>query len=122
LQAGPAKQRYQCFAGLGLGKSDRDFIHIADCVAGVIATMDKIDDGDAFNLSTGIYTSFIDFARMAAEVCGYCPVVSGMSDKPTGVHARGGDTKKQIAFDFNHSINFRTGIERALAYYDSHVL
>lgn len=103
----------------GSGSQMRDFIHIADCVAGVIATMDKIDDGDALNLSTGIYTSFIEFARMAAEVCGYRPVVSGMSDKPGGVHARGGETKKQEAFGFKYSLSFRTGIERALDYYNS---
>ncbi len=47
----------------GSGTQMRDFIHIDDCVRGVIATMDKIDNGDAVNLSTGIYTSFIEFAR-----------------------------------------------------------
>ncbi len=31
----------------GSGTQMRDFIHIDDCVAGVIATMDKIDDGNA---------------------------------------------------------------------------
>ncbi len=69
----------------------------ADIVA---ATMDKIDDGDAVNLSTGIFTSFIDFARLAAELVGYRPVVRGMSDKPVGVHACGGDTSKQNALGF----------------------
>ena len=39
----------------------RDFIHIDDYVEGVIRTMDKINDGGAINLSTGKYTSFIDF-------------------------------------------------------------
>ena len=52
----------------GSGTQMRDFIHIDDCVAGVVATMDKIDNGDAVNLSTGIYTSFIEFARMAAKL------------------------------------------------------
>jgi nucleoside-diphosphate-sugar epimerase len=101
----------------GSGTQMRDFIHIEDCVRGVIATMDKIDDGDAINLSTGIFTSFIEFARTAAEVCGYAPEVKGMSDKPAGVHARGGDTKKQRALGFTHTIDFRSGIERAIAYY-----
>ena len=48
--------------------------------------MDKIDDGDAVNLSTGLFTSFIEFARMSAELVGYRPEVRGMSDKPAGVH------------------------------------
>ena len=45
----------------------RDFIHIDDCVSGVLTTMDKIDDGDAINLSSGIYTSFIELAGMATR-------------------------------------------------------
>ena len=101
----------------GSGTQMRDFIHIDDCVAGVIATMDKIHDGNAVNLSTGIYTSFIEFARMAAKLCGYSPEVRGMSDQPAGVHARGGDTRKQMALGFKYEIDFATGIKRALDYY-----
>jgi GDP-L-fucose synthase len=101
----------------GSGKQMRDFIHIDDCVRGVTLTMDKIDDGDAINLSTGVLTSFIEFARTSAELCGYAPVVKGIHDKPTGVHARGGDTKKQRAMGFTHAIDLRTGIERAINYY-----
>jgi GDP-L-fucose synthase len=95
----------------------RDFIHIDDCVAGVVATMDKIHDGDAVNLSTGIYTSFIEFARIAAKLCGYSPEVRGMSEKPTGVYARGGDTQKQRTLGFKYKIDFATGVKRALDYY-----
>ncbi len=101
----------------GSGTQMRDFIHIEDCVDGVLTTMDKIDNGEALNLSTGIFTSFIEFARLAAEVAGYCPEVKGMSDKPAGVHARGGDTTKQQQLGFRYKVDFRTGIERALKYY-----
>jgi GDP-L-fucose synthase len=95
----------------------RDFIHIDDCVAGVIATMDKIHDGNAVNLSTGIYTSFIKFALIAAKLCGYSPEVRGMSDQPAGVYARGGDTQKQMALGFKYKIDFATGVKSALDYY-----
>jgi GDP-L-fucose synthase len=98
----------------GSGTQMRDFIHIEDCVAGVVQTMDQIDNGDAVNLSTGILTSFIEFAAKAAGLCGYKPEVRGMSDKPAGVHARGGDTAKQKALGFTYSIDFETGIARAL--------
>jgi len=101
----------------GTGEQMRDFIYIDDCVDGVLATMDKIDDGDALNLSTGIYTSFKQFARIAAEECGYEPEVIGLSDKPTGVFARGGDTAKQLAYGFNHKVAFREGIRMALGHY-----
>ena len=84
---------------------------------GVMTTIDQIDDGGAVNLSTGIFTSFIDFAKLAAGIAGYHPQVKGLSDKPAGVHARGGDTTKQKQLGFQYKIGFRTGIERALQYY-----
>ncbi|MEJ8566895.1 NAD-dependent epimerase/dehydratase family protein [Elongatibacter sediminis] len=101
----------------GTGEQMRDFIYIEDSVDGVLATMDKIDDGDALNLSTGIYTTFKQFARMAAEECGYDPEVVGLSDKPSGVFARGGNTAKQVQYGFRHKLTFRDGIRKALAFF-----
>ncbi len=96
----------------GTGTQMRDFIHIEDCVDGIFTTMDQIDDAGAVNLSTGIFTSFIEFAQLAAELAGYRPLVKGMSDKPAGVHARGGDTTKQRALGFQAKLDFRAGVQR----------
>lgn len=101
----------------GSGLQKRDFIHIDDCVQGVVQTMDLVHDGSAINLSTGIYTSFIEFAQLAAQLLGYAPEVVGMSNQPSGVFARGGDTTLQRALGFQHSISFSDGIQRALHYY-----
>jgi GDP-L-fucose synthase len=101
----------------GSGTQMRDFIHIEDCVDGILATVDKIDNAGALNLSTGIYTSFIDFARLAANALGFDPQVKGMSDKPAGVFARAGDTTKQKELGFSARIGFKEGVEKALAYY-----
>ena len=101
----------------GTGTQMRDFIHIEDCVDGIMTTVDQIDDAGAVNLSTGILTSFIDFAKLAAELAGYKPEVKGMSDKPAGVFARGGDTTKQHQLGFKHKTSFRDGIHQALDYY-----
>lgn len=101
----------------GTGDQMRDFIYIEDCVDGVLTTMDKVNDGDAINLSTGIYTSFKQFARIAADECGYQPEVIGLSNKPSGVFARGGDTRKQTAYGFCWSTAFREGINKAIQLY-----
>jgi GDP-L-fucose synthase len=97
----------------------RDFIHIEDCVDGVLATMDRIENGDALNLSTGIFTSFKEFARVAAGICGYKPEIRGTSNRPEGVFARGGETAKQAAHGFKYKISFRDGIEKAIRFYES---
>lgn len=101
----------------GSGLQMRDFIHIEDCVTGVLATMDQIDDGDALNLSTGRLTSFIEFAEIAARQLGYTPEIKGTSNTPEGVFARGGDTEKQRAMGFVPTISFEEGVGRALAYF-----
>ncbi len=101
----------------GSGEQMRDFIHIDDCVGGVIATMGAIENGEAINLSTGILTSFLDFARLATQACGYQAEVRGMSDRPTGVFARGGDTALQRSLGFSPAITFASGIRGALDYY-----
>ena len=100
----------------GTGNQMRDFIHIEDCVDGVIKTMDKIEVGSALNLSTGIYTSFKEFVALAAEVLGFETLVKGTSNTPEGVFARGGDTAKQKEFGFEYSLSFKHGIERMMSY------
>jgi len=84
----------------GSGKQMRDFIHIEDCVDGVLATMDRIDNGDALNLSTGRFTSFAELAVLIARTVGYEPAVVALCDKPEGVFARCGDTSRQAEFGF----------------------
>lgn len=101
----------------GPGTQKRDFIHVEDCIDGILATVDRIDDADAVNLSTGIYTSFIELARLAAEALGYHPEIRGLPNKPAGVFARAGDTAKQRSLGFQHKIELRAGIQRALTYY-----
>jgi GDP-L-fucose synthase len=101
----------------GSGDQMRDFIHIEDCVDGILRTMDSIDNAGAINLSTGIFTSFKQFAKMAANLCGYDPEVVGTSNQPEGVFARAGDVAKQHALGFRHSIEFKSGTARALDYY-----
>ena len=116
--AGKGESRIEVW---GSGDQLRDFIHVEDCVDGVLRTMDRIDDGDALNLSSGIYTSFKEFARIAAETCGYHPEVVGISDKPSGVFARGGDTTKQQGYGFRFKTSFKEGIERVMAFFDRQI-
>jgi len=105
----------------GTGDQMRDFIHISDCVEGVIKTMDKVDNGDPINLSTGIFTTFKQFAALAANICGYSPEVKGTSDKPEGVFARAGDTARQKELGFTYSIDFKSGIQKAVQYLEKKV-
>lgn len=102
----------------GTGRQMRDFIHIDDCVEGVLKTMDQVEDGSAINLSTGIFTSFVEFVKTAADILGFDPEVTGTSNTPEGVFARGGDTALQKKLGFEYALSFREGIELALSFFD----
>ena len=98
----------------GNGKQMRDFIHIDDCVEGVIRTMDKINDGSAINLSTGKYTSFINFLNISKKIIGNDFKIITKKSKPVGVFARGGCIKKQLRLGFKYKISLNQGIERGI--------
>jgi nucleoside-diphosphate-sugar epimerase len=98
----------------GSGDQRRDFTYIEDCVDGILRMMDSIDDGDAVNLSTGVFTDFKTFASNAARQFGYKPRVVGTTDKPEGVFARAGDTAKQESLGFAASTDLETGIAKVL--------
>jgi nucleoside-diphosphate-sugar epimerase len=102
----------------GSGRQMRDFIHVDDCIRGVLTMMERIEDGSAVNLSTGILTSFIALAGMAAELAGWRPAVRGLEGQPEGVFARGGDTRLQDSLGFRAAIPLTEGLARALAHLD----
>lgn len=105
------------FTVWGSGHQMRDFIHVDDCVDGVLTTLNKINDGDALNLSTGIGTSFIEFAKTGLAIEGMDKTVVGDSTKPVGVLNRVGDTKKQIDLGFIPKIKFAEGIKEGIEYW-----
>jgi GDP-L-fucose synthase len=105
----------------GSGDQMRDFIHIDDCVDGVLKTMDKIDNAEAVNLSTGIYTSFKELTKLGANVLGFNPEILGLSDKPEGVFARGGDTEKQENLGFTYNISLESGLKRSMEFFGNKI-
>jgi nucleoside-diphosphate-sugar epimerase len=101
----------------GSGRQSRDFIHIDDCIDGILLTMDKISQGNPLNLSTGIATSFIRFAEMATSYVGYNPKIIGDTTMPEGVASRVGDTSKQKKFGFENRRSFESGIVEGLEFF-----
>jgi GDP-L-fucose synthase len=101
----------------GSGKQSRDFIHINDCIDGVLMMMDKENHGKAVNLSTGIATSFVEFAKIATSLLGYHPKIVGNSSMPEGVASRVGDTVKQKKLGFTFKQSFQAGIAECIELY-----
>jgi nucleoside-diphosphate-sugar epimerase len=101
----------------GTGDQSRDFIHIDDVVAGVVATYQKITDGSALNLCTQRLTTFKELARIACDSVGYRPEVKGNSDFPEGVFSRGGDASLLKSYGFEAKITIEQGVDRAVRFF-----
>jgi GDP-L-fucose synthase len=99
----------------GSGEQSRDFVHIKDVVSCVMTTYEQIEDGTALNISSGKLTTFKSLARMACELAGWNPEIVGMTDKPEGVFARGGDTSLQEKMGFTPSIGLEQGVLECFA-------
>jgi UDP-glucose 4-epimerase len=55
----------------GDGGQTRDFVHVADVVAALLAAMAlRPADAPVFNVCTGLATSVLDLAHLIAELCG----------------------------------------------------
>jgi GDP-L-fucose synthase len=81
--------------------------------------MDFIDRGEALNLSTGIATTFLKFAKVATSLVGYQPDIIGDESKPSGVKSRVGDTAKQKQFGFEAQISIEQGIKECITYFEN---
>ncbi len=102
------------FVVWGSGRQMRDFVHIDDCVSCILKTEPQVEDGSAINISSSIYTSFIDLATMMLNLEGKAAKVIGMSDRPEGVFARGGAREFQDKLGFAPVIPLIDGAKRML--------
>lgn len=97
----------------GTGRQGRDFVHIDDCVSFMFTVLDKISDGSAFNIGSGVLTTFIEVARLFGEIAGYSPKIQPLIGKPVGVQNRYADTTlTRSRFGWSPSISLRDGFQR----------
>lgn len=102
----------------GSGKQSRDFIHIEDCITLILEHSNKINDGSALNISTGIATNFNSLARMILDELGKNNVIKNSSEKPEGVFYRVGSTQIQKDNGFVYSIKLIDGIRETIRYFN----
>jgi nucleoside-diphosphate-sugar epimerase len=96
----------------GTGEQVRDWIHVDDLVAGALAVAESGTE-DPVNLCTGRATSFLELARMMADVAEYSPEIKPLADKPAGVAYRVGDPTRMRRF-YEPRVDLMDGVLRAL--------
>jgi len=98
----------------GDGHQVRDFIHIEDLTDAFLWAIEKAPRGIPIEIGTGVGTSFLEMARIMADVVGYSPLVCGDVSKPASSRKRIADTTLARKRGFEAKISLRDGIERAV--------
>jgi nucleoside-diphosphate-sugar epimerase len=99
----------------GSGTQGRDFVHIDDCVEGLILACRGIEDASAVNLASGVLTSFKDLAALMAGIEGYAADVVGTDDRPVGVANRvSGGSRAGALLGWKPKVDLRNGMERVI--------
>ncbi|MFH8805288.1 NAD-dependent epimerase/dehydratase family protein [Streptomyces sp. NPDC017936] len=96
----------------GTGEQVRDWIHVDDVVAGALAVAESGTE-DPVNLCTGRGTSFLELARMMADVAEYEPEIKPLPGRPAGVAYRVGDPERMHRY-YRPRVRLEDGIRRAL--------
>lgn len=107
-----AKCRQKPFKVWGDGTQVRDFIHVDDVVAAVLALADAGVDGPV-NLGTGVATSMDALAGMTMRAAGYMAPIKHLPDKPAGVQYRVADTSTLQRY-YEPQVTLEEGVRRAL--------
>lgn len=96
----------------GSGHQTRDFIHVDDLVGATVAAVGAGLTGP-LNLGSGVPVSFVDVAKLAAEIVGYAPTIETEPSRPEGVMSRYCDPTLMLS-QYQPKVDLRTGLSRVI--------
>lgn len=103
----------------GSGDQHRDFVYIEDFLDVVLGTYKTLDANTPMNIATGLPTSFVTVAQIAADVVGYEPRILTEPERPEGVLWRVG-SPDSIPTSVKPRTSLNDGLSRVLENLASH--
>lgn len=98
----------------GSGQQRRDFIHVSDVIETVLSRLDAGLSGyKSLNIGSGESTSFLEIAKLCAEIVGYRPVFQTDPTKPEGVMTRYADIERMLKYH-KPQVGLREGLKRVI--------
>jgi len=102
----------------GTGKTTREFLHVKDCVRGIVLALEKYDDPKPINLGTGKETSIMELVKTICKLMDYNGEIIFDPDAPDSHKRRILDVKKaRDSFGFYHEISLYEGLKRTIEWY-----
>lgn len=96
----------------GDGRQVRDFVHVDDICAAVLALADAGVDGPV-NIGTGVGTTMDELARMCMRAAGYQASIRHLGAKPSGVAHRVADVRR-LHEHYRPTVTLAEGVQRAI--------
>ena len=118
LDARDSKQRE--IVVWGDGSPTREFLYVEDAAEAIILATEQYDGPDPVNVGSGFEISIRDLVQLIAQLTGFHGAVRWDVGQPNGQPRRRLDTSRaEQAFGFRATTDFRTGLERTIAWYES---
>ena len=97
----------------GDGSTRRDYTYVDDIVDGVLASLDRCEGYEIYNLGENATTSLSDLVSMLGEVCGKQPILDRQPLQPGDVMVTCADvTKAQEKLGYAPSVPVAEGLRR----------
>ena len=106
-----AKRQENPFVIWGNAEQVRDFIHIDDVCAAIMA-LTHVNSAEPTNICTGVGTTMLQLAKLVCREAGYVPAFQVDADAPLGVHYRVGDPSR-LRQIYTPKITIEEGVKRA---------
>ena len=104
----------------GDGSPTREFLYVEDAAEAIVLATEKYDGPDPVNVGSGFEISIRDLVLLIAELTGFRGAVRWDVRQPNGQPRRRLDTTRaEQAFGFRATTDFRKGLERTIAWYES---
>jgi UDP-glucose 4-epimerase len=100
------------------GVATRDFIHVDDIVAGLVACEERGTPGEVYNLASGVETSIRELAEVVIELTGGAGgvEVAPARDWDRSGQRYGSPAKAREQLDFEARVALRDGLEQTIAW------
>jgi GDP-L-fucose synthase len=104
----------------GTGKLRREYTHVNDIANAFLCLLENEDAVGAYNVSSGRYFSIRETAEIIKDVTGFKGEIVFDTSKPDGKERALLDTAKLRALGWAPKVQFREGVEKAVAWYREH--
>ena len=101
----------------GSGKALRDFMHIDDCIDGILFANEFFDAGEVINIAPGTELSTRKTAEIIKELLGYKGILTQDTSVPDGTPRKLADSTKMESIGWKPKISFEEGIQKTIDWY-----